>query len=1040
MSNEIYDHWADLHHHSYFSVLDGYADPGEIIQRAVELGRRSVAITDHGSVSGHVLFEKALEGFIQKQIGADTLRLRTGEKIDIKPIFGMEAYMVNDVAEPSREKTHLTLLAANTTGYRNLLHLATKSFDHFYYRQNIDGGLLAEHRDGLIVLSGCELGRFMGLIGQEKYQDAYQLAYALRSVFGERFAIELQHFPHMYAKNQWAHKIATELGIKPVLTCDVHYLPEDGWRDQKIMFAIRDRCSMDQAFTIEHAHPWEPDRLLRFLKEHHPSLPWETVMWNTGVLAESIENFRLPRAPHVIFPMEGDKLQYIYDTCLAFLRAKGLDENYDYRERLARELKVIEEKGYQDYFLMVADMVRWAKENGIFVGPARGSAAGSIVCWGLRITELDPIRWNLLFERFVDPTRVDLPDIDVDFEDERRAEVVQYMKEKYGEENVANIATFAKFGDRNTLLDVARVFNIPQDAVRTVERYLVHRSSGDQRAELTIADALQEPAVQDVFQQHPELEYATRLQGKIRHIGKHAAGIVVTSQPVTDFMAVYANKQSGERILAVDWRDSAYLNLMKIDVLGLKELTIMRMIAERVGLTLDDLYELPLDDQDTIDLYNRRDYLGLFQFDGLAVKSVAERVHFDNLQQIADVNALARPGPLHAGATEAYIRGRQDGQYDPVITFDRVQPIIAPTYGQIVYQETVMRILREIGGLSWQDVCEIRVIMGKSKGSEAFNNYWERWRDGCAENSVDEATARQIWETIRLYGKHAFNISHAVAYGLVSYWSAYMKTHYPREFYWARLVKSEGAVDDGRYIWEALQREIEFAPISLAMPSVTWDIDAQGRITPGWQQIPGFGPTKAAKALANGPYESIDDFARKNAKSKPAREKLAALLAEWDGKTVVDIYGLDIWGKLAQAVPERISIAEVRPGDPCIIAGRVIKLNRKNRIEEWRTKGKDTSRLNPDRPQDYVVLTLEDETGSVMVYVSPELYERNKRLIWENQTGFLVIVGNRNGDIPLVMASGLRSIEEEGIREGYIDIGDGGADSNADDYLVRVQG
>src|SRR5690606_6542609 len=299
------------------------------------------------------------------------------------------------------------------------------------------------------------------------------------------------------------------------------------------------------------------------------------------------------------------KIGYMRQRCLEFLRSQNLDAKLTYIDRLNRELAVIGDKGYEDYFLVVADIINWAKSNGIMVGPGRGSAAGSLVCWGLGITTVDPVKWDLLFERFVDPTRVDPPDIDIDFEDERRSEVFDYIKQRYGEENVAFISTFMRFGGKQSLWDTAKVFGIPDEAIHRVIRYLPDRSSGDQRAELTVTDALDEPEVREVFAAYPELEIAGYIQGKIRGLGRHAAGVIVTAEPISNYAAIYRAPGTGERLVALDWRDATHLNLMKIDVLGLKECSMLRMMAEHVGMKLQDIYDIPLDQPEAIDVFNK---------------------------------------------------------------------------------------------------------------------------------------------------------------------------------------------------------------------------------------------------------------------------------------------------------------------------------------------------------------------------------------------------------------------------------------------------
>ena len=992
-----------------YSVLDGHPSPEEMIAKAHSLGRRAHALTDHGSISGHVLLEKAVQGKRYQYLGHNTRAIQ-GEELDLKPIYGMEAYTTPDVSargQAFQRKYHLTLLAKNLTGYRNLLQLVTRSWEEgYYYRQSIDGPMLVEQGQGLIILSGCEKGGFMEKIANRDWQAARDWARAYRDIFGDDFYVEIQHFPHVSEKSAAAWAIAGELGIKTVLTCDAHYLDPDGWRYQQFLWSIRDGKPVDD-FRIEHAYLWEPDRLFAFCQANAPSIDWTRVFEHTAEVGEKVERFLLPRAPHVHYPLEGDKRAYIYQEVRAFLEARGLWDAA-YAGRLEHELNVIEEKGYFDYFLVVADMVRWAKSRGIFVGPARGSAAGSVVCWGLRITEIDPVHFGLLFERFVDPTRTDLPDIDVDFEDERRGEVFQYMAERWGRDCVAHISTFSRFGDKQTLEDARKSYRIPRHEVETIKRHLVERSSGDQRAELTIQDTIEEfPEAREVYERYPALQIAAGVQGKIRHTGKHAAGLVVTSEPVSNYCAIV--KAGDQRLVAYDWRDSAHLNLMKIDCLGLKELSLLRMISQSVGLTLADVYALPLDDPETYEGFNQHDFLGVFQYTGLATKGVASRIKFENIRQVADVNALSRPGPLHAGATERYIRGREKGTFAPILPQPQVQPMIRDTYGQIIYQEQVMRILRDVGNMSWTDVCDIRTIMGKSKGSEAFDEYWPRWEQGTAENGVTPADARQIWEAIRLFGKHGFNLAHATAYGIVAYWSMYMKQHYPLQFYWANLVRAADDDEVTRFLHEARRKGIAFIPFDLETAQPTWHI-RDGRIAMGWQQIPGVGPVAAQALSEAAPFASVADISAR-VPGRKANSRVKAAIAEHIGATVESLYRLDDWGRIQELVPERVQIAAVNGGfiySPLVlVVGRLIRINKKNRWEEWKTKGKDTSRLNPEDDHDYCILIIEDETDSCMVYVDPERYKGWNAQIWGTEGDYLVVKGNKTPGLQMIHAQDL---------------------------------
>lgn len=986
MNRHLYG-FADLHHHSHFSVLDSLPTPEEMVIKAMEMNRPALALTDHGTTSGHVLFEKAVEGYIQKQIGADTLKIRTGKRLDIKPLFGLEAYLVSSVSAMERQKNHITLLAMNTTGYRNLIQLVTRSYDEgFYYRASVDIQMLNEHSEGVLCLTGCESSILMRAIEAKDYRRARRYIELLQMIYGDNLYIELQHFPHAQDKQSMAYKYAAEYGIPHVVTCDVHYLEKADKLTHQFIMAIRDRCGINDAFTMDYARPSYPDKLLAGLEYHNPEIDWVRAMEHVVDVVEKIDEFKLPQAPAVIYPYDGDKIRYMRERCQAFLSAQNLPNIGEYHERLDRELNVIAGKGYEDYFMVVDDIIQWAKRQEIMVGPGRGSAAGSVVCWGLGITTVDPLRWGLMFERFVDPTRVDLPDIDIDFEDDRRHEVFQYIRDKYGEDNVANISTFIRFGGLNTLHDAARTFRIPRSAVDTISRYLPDRSSGDQRAELTIHDALQVPDVAEVFKQYPELEIASKLQGRIRSIGKHAAGVVVTSEPISNYAPIIQAPSTKERLVALDWRDAAYLNLMKIDVLGLKELTMIRRAGERVGMSLQDIYDIPLDDPAAIEVFNQRDYLGIFQYDGQAVRSIAGRITFESLQEIADVNALARPGPLHAGATEAYIKGREYNKYEPVIAHELVIPILERTYGQIIYQETVMRILREIGGMDWQSVCDVRQIMGKSKGSEMVDQYYPAWQEGCRERGISDGDIEGIWQAIRQYGKHAFNIAHAVSYGLLAYWGAWFKAHHPVEFYWSHLLKAADTAAEGRYIYEAQRKGIQFAPLGLGAMSETWDI-VGGKITPGWSIVPNVGPIAAAELSAHAPYESMDDLKERTNGTK-VNSKRRESIAEYLGKSVDEIYNLHIWALF----PHRTPLNDLYPNFRGQVFARVRGINKKSKTEEATIKGKPVP-PGGFKPDEYAVLLLEDDSGTIYGWIAAERYPALYDQVWNCKEQYVLIGG-----------------------------------------------
>lgn len=998
---------SGLHAHSHFSVLDALPTPQQMVAKAQSLNRPAIALTDHGSVSGHVLLEKAIEGIRTGEQGREGYHVTfRGERLEgIKPIYGVEAYLVPNIKKNRQKKNHVTLLAMNQTGYRNLIQLVTRSYDEgFYYRPSVDFRMLSEHSDGVIAMSGCESSLYHRYLAAGDEKNAVKYLQIMDQIYGENFYAEVQHFPHAKELHHRAYTLAEELGFRTAITCDCHYLEPEDRVAHKMIMAVRDHCGYDEAFDLKYAHPYEPDRLLRGLQKMYPDLDWLPAFETVADIVSKIEHYRLPKAPIVTYAMDGDKIGYMRQRCLEFLRSQNLDAKLTYIDRLNRELAVIGDKGYEDYFLVVADIINWAKSNGIMVGPGRGSAAGSLVCWGLGITTVDPVKWDLLFERFVDPTRVDPPDIDIDFEDERRSEVFDYIKQRYGEENVAFISTFMRFGGKQSLWDTAKVFGIPDEAIHRVIRYLPDRSSGDQRAELTVTDALDEPEVREVFAAYPELEIAGYIQGKIRGLGRHAAGVIVTAEPISNYAAIYRAPGTGERLVALDWRDATHLNLMKIDVLGLKECSMLRMMAEHVGMKLQDIYDIPLDQPEAIDVFNKRDFLGIFQFDGQAVRMVGSQMHFESLEQIAAVNALARPGPLWSQATAAYIQGRKDGKPHHVVEYEPARALLERTYGQIIYQESVMQILREIGGMGWQEVCEIRSIMGKSLGSEAFDNYFSIWEEGCRSNNVPEQHIRQIWETIRSYGRHAFNISHAFVYGLLAYWGAWFKANHPLAFYWAHLCKARDRDQEERFLIEAKRRGIEFGTLSLRTRSLGWEI-RDGKIAPGWSLVPGIGSKQGQAIIDAGPFENEDGLLA----VKGIGQKTVDKIMEYIDVPIEQFYAMEIWETLENRTP----IADIKGDDASRwkgeVVGRVTKINKKSRIEEATSRGKEPP--NDGGPDEYCTITVQDDTDNIVCWIDNLLYEKYYDTIWSSNGELLRVRGER-ANFPLIVVKDIELIKE----------------------------
>jgi DNA polymerase-3 subunit alpha len=853
------DVYVSLHHHSTYSFLDGFAMPEAHVRRCTEIGMGALALTEHGNISSHVKLERAAiaEG--------------------VKPIFGVELYM-GPTAEgkKSQRKFHLTVLAENVTGYMNLMALVSRGWQQFYYEPTVSFQDLKEFKEGLIILSGCT-GSLLACsaIGGKtiapedaSYKRALGVARTFQAAFGDSYYLEVQAFPELdnvKRLNAMYERIGEELGIKLVGTGDVHYTRPTENEMQKILHNVRgggrktlEEMSREWGYDVPLSPPTSDTYMLRRLRA--AGLSRQAAMealYSTQEIAQRC-NVLMPKMDMIQFPLPHgysateDLWRDWIKEGWQFRNISGKGRVAEYRQRLLYEMKIIEDKQFIDYFLMVSDVVKFAKNNGIPVGPARGSAAASLVCYLLRITEVDPLAFpNLLFERFIEPTRKDLPDIDLDFDDRRRHEIREYLVSKYGEAQVGNIGTFTTYKSKLALDDVGRVHRIPKGQVETVKELLLERSSGDLRANATIEDTAQMfEAAAAVFEEFPNLRYAIDLEGQVKGMGVHAAGLVVGSGPLTQACATYSRVVNGREVsvLSVDKYDAEYLNVLKIDVLGLSTLGMISRCLEQIGKPLSWLYEIPLDDPKTIEGFKANDVVGVFQFDGRALRGVTAELKPDNFLEICDITALARPGPLHNGAAAEYIdvkNGRKrPRQYHPL-----VQDIVSYTHGQIVYQEQILRITGEVGGFDHVHRATIRKIISKKLGEQEFNRWWEQFRDGALERGVDESDARDIWNACITAGSYAFNVAHATSYGMLAWWTMYLKQHYPGEFYAASL-SAYGDKKQLELLRDASRHGIKVLPPDIQKSDSSWRyVQQTGELVAGFEQIKGVGEVVSNKII-----------------------------------------------------------------------------------------------------------------------------------------------------------------------------------------------
>jgi DNA polymerase-3 subunit alpha len=843
--------FVSLHHHSTYSFLDGYGHPKEHVARAAELGMTGLALTEHGNLSSHPKLEIAA-----KEAG-------------IHPIYGCELYCGEGEV---KRKNHLSVWAEDQEGYRNLMRMVSwawtpsKEGGGFYYEPTVSGSVFKEHAEGLIVGSGCT-GSLLAtsLVGGKNIEPAdasfprgLAVARRFRDLLGASYYLEVQAFPELSDStcriNPQLEEISKRLKIPLVATADVHYCRPEESDMQVILHSVRPGSSRSfeeqersWGYHIKLTHPTSDREIYkRLLATGLSKKAAESAVRNSAEIAERCQ-VELPKASPLQFPIpEGvDRRGYWIDQLRDGWRYRRISEKKnrdEYATRLAYEVSIIEGKDFIDYFLIVSDMTKWTKDNNIFIGPARGSAAASLVCYLLRITEVDPLLFpDLIFERFIDVTRTDLPDIDLDFDDRRRHEVFEYLKGKYGSDYFNMLGTFTTYKSKSCLDDIGKVFRVPKNEVETVKELLIERSSGDARASATIEDtvAMFENA-REIFERNPDLYKATRLEGMVKGMGRHAAGAIVSSTKLTETTAIYGNTVS------VDKYDAEYLGLLKMDVLGLSTCGMLAEAMEIMGKPITFVYDMPLDDPETIEGFRRNDVVGIFQFDGRAMRMVNGYLKPDNFYEVCVVNALARPGPLHNNAMADYT-AIKFGEREPDLKHPIYDEITANTRGQVVYQEQVLRIVREVGGFDWTHAAYIRKIITRKLGDAEFNLQWKRFWKGAKERKISRAVADDIWGTCITAGSYAFNAAHSVSYGMIGWWSMWLKVHRPEVFYLASLRR----LPDTKHLdlmRDAARHGIKILPPDVRKSKEGWELE-DGALRAGLDSLPKVGGALAREII-----------------------------------------------------------------------------------------------------------------------------------------------------------------------------------------------
>ena len=857
--------------------MDGLNTPHELLQAAKDMGQTSLSITDHGSLAGHR----------DMQIAA--------KELNLKPILGLEAYLsptdrfdkraVAKRDDNTKLYDHIILLAKDDNGLKNLQKLSQIAWtEGFYSKPRIDKEVLFEYSNGIIVLSGCMGGFISKAIERGDIDTARSLVQEYKEHFADDFYIEVQaHNP--VELNSTLLSLADEYGVKPVATGDCHFAKKEERDLEELLLIISTKPNQNkeadydsgrQRSTIldrfDHLYP---DRSISFadinvfiqsyseIKDDFTKagIEREDIYQNSVEIASKIESYEFHENLDLLPVPKKNALKTLTSLCLAGLEERRLTSawigNDSYEQRLQEELEVIKNKNFSSYFLVVSDMVNWAKQNEILVGPGRGSAAGSLICYLLGITDVDPVKYDLLFFRFINAERADWPDIDCDFADKRRGEVKDYLKKKF--KHVASISTYTYFKDKGVIRDVARAFLVPlgevDKALKGIETFEEYESS---------------ISTEEFRKKYPEItKYASMLRGKIRSSGMHASGVVVAKDDISKYVPIETRKDPQESVsgripvVAYDMEQTADLGLIKLDVLGLKTLSVIDDTIKTISHIKKKnivLKDISLDDPKVFEMLSSGFTKGVFQAEATPYTNLLMKMGVDNFEDLAASNALVRPGAMNT-VGGSYVR-RKKGEEMVTYAHPIMQEFTARTYGVIIYQEQVMQACVHLGGMSWADADKVRKIIGKKKDVKEFEQYQEKFITGASQHITPEDAAK-LWHDFEAHAGYSFNRSHAIAYSMLSYYTAWLKCYYPLEFMFAILKNEKDKDARTDYLLEAKRLGIK-----ILLPHINeseLDFSIQGNsIRFGLSNVKYISDNIGSKIIAKRPFNSYKDFTDKS--------------------------------------------------------------------------------------------------------------------------------------------------------------------------------
>ena len=885
--------FTHLHVHSHYSLLDGLAKIDELVKRAAELEMDSLAITDHGSLYG------AIE-FYQK-----------AKRAGIKPIIGCEMYVAYERMSDRRpgvddKRYHLTLLASNNEGYKNLIKLVTKAhLEGFYYKPRIDKDLLRQHSSGLIALSGCFAGEVPRAIRNKKIEAAEHLVREYQEILGkDNFYLEIAphfNYPDQKIINDGLIFLSQKTGARLVATNDIHYVKPEDAEAQDILVSVQtgakslgdeDRLSMRGANLSMRS----PEEMSSLFPDHPEAIAATQDIASRINLDIELGKNKLPRFS---VPENFDENSYLKELCLTGMKRRYVNADdtliKSVTERLNYELQVIIKTRFASYFLIVQDFVNWARANHIVVGPGRGSAAGSIVSYLLGITNIDPLKYNLLFERFLNPDRISMPDIDLDFADTRRDEVIEYVAKKYGRGHVAQIITFGTMAARAAIRDTGRALGMPYSFCDKLAKMIPFTPQGEKTGWL--ARCLKEVhELKDIYDKDPEakrlIDSAMKLEGVARHASTHACGVVISPGALEEYVPLqYAVKHSEAKasgnegqVIVTQYEMHAVedLGLLKMDFLGLRNLTIienaLKIISRLHGISVD-IDTIPLDDKETFELFQRGETTGLFQFESQGMKKYLKELKPTELEDLIAMVALYRPGPIEF--IPSFIK-RKHGLEKIEYQHQKLEPILKYTYGIGVYQEQMMQIARDLAGFTLPEADTLRKAIGK-KIKSLLNEQRGKLVSGMVKNGIDEKTAEAVWELFPPFARYGFVRSHAACYALIAYQTGFLKAHYPTEFMTALLAAEDFDIEKiAFFVDETRAMGMEVLPPDINESFKSFTMIEPKKIRFGLESVKNVG-SNIVQAIINerkarGKFVSLTDFAERVQHKDFSKKSLESLI------------------------------------------------------------------------------------------------------------------------------------------------------------------